>query len=115
MNVNCNFLTIIRSGDILYSKAAGRQNFEADSPPFTEDSVCWIASMTKLVTAIAAMQVVEKGLITLDDDVGSVVPELSNLEIIQGFNSDGTPNTIKATKAMTLRYTCSPHPPLCPN
>jgi CubicO group peptidase (beta-lactamase class C family) len=45
--------------------------------------------MTKLVTAVSAMQLVEKGLVTLDDDVGKVVPQLSNMDIITGFEDNG--------------------------
>jgi CubicO group peptidase (beta-lactamase class C family) len=76
---------------------------DADSPPFTGDAVCWVASLTKLVTAISAMQLVEKGTIGLDDDVRSVVPELSNKDILKGFDNDGKAILVKQTKPITLR------------
>lgn len=65
------------AGKTLYSKALGKLNYEPDSPPFTTDSVCWIVSMTKLLTAMSVMQLVEQGKIGLKDDVGDVVPQLS--------------------------------------
>lgn len=40
-------------------------------------------SCTKLLTTICAMQLVEKGLIGLDDEVGSILPELKSLNIIR--------------------------------
>lgn len=91
------------TGSTLYSNAFGKLNFEDEAPPFTTDSVCWIASMTKLVTSVSALQLVEKGLIGLDDDVGQVIPELSKKEVLKGFQEDGTPILTSATKPLTLR------------
>lgn len=51
-------------------------------------TLCWLASQGKLVTSVAAMQVVEKGLIGLDDDCGEFVPALANKDIIVGFEGD---------------------------
>jgi CubicO group peptidase (beta-lactamase class C family) len=64
--------------------------------------------MTKLVTAVAVMQVVEKGLVGLDDDLGSILPELSNLDVLEGFDSSGQPVLGKQSKPMTLRYVIRP-------
>lgn len=44
-----------------------------------------IASMTKLVTATCCMQLVDKGLIGLDDDVRPLVPQLAQAKILRGF------------------------------
>lgn len=41
--------------------------------------------MTKIVTAVAVMVAIEKGLVGLDDDVGAILPELAEPEIIVGF------------------------------
>ncbi|KAF2102689.1 putative esterase [Rhizodiscina lignyota] len=93
-----------KAGKTVYSNALGTHNFETNSPPFTADSVGWIASMTKLITAVCAMQLVEKGNIGLDDEVGEVVPHLSKIEVLKGFEEDGTPILTKPNKALTLRY-----------
>ena len=45
--------------------------------------------MTKLLTSIAAMQVVESGLLKLDDDIASFVPELAKQPVLEGFHEDG--------------------------
>lgn len=39
--------------------------------------------MTKLVTAVAIMQLVERGILSLDDDVRSKVPELASVQVLE--------------------------------
>jgi len=60
--------------------------------------------MTKLVTAVSVMQLVEKGKVGINDDLGKLIPELANKEIIKGFGDDGKPIFTKATRPVTLRY-----------
>lgn len=43
--------------------------------------------MTKLVTAIAVMQLVERGIISLDEDVRTIVPELRNIQILEDIRN----------------------------
>jgi CubicO group peptidase (beta-lactamase class C family) len=97
----------------LYSNACGKLNFDPESPDFTTDSVCRIASMSKLVTAISAMQLVEKKLIGLDEDVAKYVPELANKDILKGFEDDSTPILARQTKQMSLRCVSSTGLNLC--
>jgi CubicO group peptidase (beta-lactamase class C family) len=64
--------------------------------------------MTKLMTAISIMQLVERGLVGLDDDVGKIVPQLANKDVLVGFEDDvdgkpGKPILKKSIKAITLR------------
>jgi CubicO group peptidase (beta-lactamase class C family) len=44
--------------------------------------------MTKLMTAVAALQCVETGLVTLDEDVGRYLPEMGQYGIITGFDDE---------------------------
>lgn len=60
--------------------------------------------MTKLLTAVSVMQLVEKGKVGLDDDLGKLIPQLSEVEILKGFEDDGKPIMEKKTKPITLRY-----------
>lgn len=70
----------------------------------TEDTTFWIASCTKLLTTIAAMQCVEKGQLTLDGDVSSILPEWKSPQILTGFDKDtGEPQITQATNKITLR------------
>ena len=48
----------------------------SDPAPMTPDTVVWIASMTKAVTSVAALQQVEAGKLSLDAPMGELLPEL---------------------------------------
>ena len=68
------------------------------------DTVVWIASMTKAITATAAMQLVEKGKLKLDTPAGDVVPHLAEVEVLTGFDAEGKPQTRPPTRPVTLRH-----------
>lgn len=72
--------------------------------PITPDTTMWIASCTKLMTAIASLQCVERGLLNLDDDVSSILPEFKTPQILIGFEDDsGKPILKDAKNKITLR------------
>lgn len=83
--------------------AAGTRD-AASGAPMTEDSVVWIASMTKAITAAAAMQCVERGRLSLDAPIARVLPELADPQVLEGFAPDGTPRLRKARAPITLRH-----------
>ena len=62
-----------------------------------------LASMTKLLTSIAALQLVEAGLVKLDDDVSRILPEVGEQKILKGFDGD-TPILEDRKNSLTLRY-----------
>jgi methyl acetate hydrolase len=64
----------------------------------TPHHIFQIMSMTKLVTSIAVMQLVERGLIGLDDDLSLLLPEMTEIPILS--NGKLTP----AKKPITLRH-----------
>ncbi|KAK0630397.1 beta-lactamase/transpeptidase-like protein [Bombardia bombarda] len=98
------FVVVSKDG-ILYQGAAGRIGSPTDSPPFAPDSFTWVASLTKIITTTCLMQVVERGLISLDDDVRPLVPELARMQILRGFGADdGQPILEDNKKAITLRH-----------
>lgn len=71
-------------GDEIYAETFGSRTTDR-SAPLTPDTLGWMASLTKLATAVSAMQIVEMGLIGLDDDVSEVVPKLKDLKILVGW------------------------------
>lgn len=76
-------------GNDIYRKSFGSQKVDtSNSPPLTADTVTWIASQTKLTTSVATMQIVERGLIGLDDDICQVLPRLKDLKVLTGFEGD---------------------------
>ncbi len=93
---------ITPTGETLFAAAGSRA--AAGSEPMTVDTVFWIASCTKAITSVAAMQLVERGLIGLDDPVGGWLPALATPEILVGFDAVGAPITRPATKSITLRH-----------
>ncbi|ESZ98827.1 hypothetical protein SBOR_0796 [Sclerotinia borealis F-4128] len=95
-----------KSGSFSYSKAHGPHSLKDDaSEPLKTDGIFWIASCTKLLTAICVLQCVERLQFTLDEDVARLLPELKDLEIVQGFDPEtGAPKLVKATKFITLRH-----------
>ncbi|MDE2435976.1 MAG: beta-lactamase family protein [Sphingomonadales bacterium] len=86
-----------------YSRAFGHADIAAETP-MREDTVVQIASMTKAITSIAAMQLVEAGRLSLDAPIGDVLPELAAPEVLTGFADDGTPQSRPATRPITLRH-----------
>jgi len=70
----------------------------------TPDTVVWIASMTKVLTGTAAMQLIEQGKLALDMPAGDVVPVLGKVDVLEGFDADGQPRTRAAKRAITLRH-----------
>ena len=69
----------------------------------TLDTVMFTASCTKLMTTIAALQCVERGLVSLDEDTGEVLPELAGQKILNGFEEGGEPVLVERKEAITLR------------
>lgn len=68
-----------------------------------KDTVFATASMTKLVTTIAALQLVERGLVALDQDVAPQLPVLAGQPVLAGFGDDGVPRLKAREKPITLR------------
>ncbi|GIJ90086.1 hypothetical protein Asppvi_009036 [Aspergillus pseudoviridinutans] len=91
-------------GDVICSSIQGTQTADPAGPAVTEDSTFWVSSLTKVVTAVAVMIVVERGLISLDDDVGQFVPELATPEVLSGIDEDGKPIVYRTEKKLTLRH-----------
>ncbi|KAI1461199.1 beta-lactamase family protein [Annulohypoxylon moriforme] len=88
-----------KDGKLDYSNTFSRNGGTA----YKEDSVLALASMSKLITSVAAAQLIEKGLVTLDEDLSPLLPSLAKQEILTGFSDDGTPITRKRKNPITLR------------
>jgi CubicO group peptidase (beta-lactamase class C family) len=69
------------------------------------DAVFRIASMTKAVTSVAVMQLVEGGRLRLDDPADKYLPELARLSMFEAFDSKTGAYKVKpATKPLTVRH-----------
>ncbi|KAH3682013.1 hypothetical protein WICPIJ_007005 [Wickerhamomyces pijperi] len=91
-------------GEDLLTYAHGKVGCDSDKE-ITTDSMFWIASCTKMLTTVSVMQLVEKGLLKLDDadHLERIIPELKSLPIIS-LNEDGSLNLRKKKNQITLRH-----------
>lgn len=98
------FIATNRDGTFKYAKSFGKASAKEESAKsFQLDTVMWVASCTKLLTSICCMQLVERGLVKLDEPVYTHIPELENLPVLTGIKEDGSPIEEKQTKPITLR------------
>src|SRR3982074_1270814 len=91
------------SKELIYQGAFGKRDLSKDDA-MTLDSVFWIASMTKAITAAGAMQLVEQGKLSLDAPIGKVLPDLASPQVLEGFDAKGEPKLRPAKGAITLRH-----------
>lgn len=91
-------------GSFIYEKAFKGQNLrDSADNNYSPDSVLRLASCTKLVTSVAALQCVNKGLIGLDDDVSELIPELGRMKILLECEDGKEPVFEERRNPITLR------------
>lgn len=93
-----------KSQGLVYSKSFGHRSLDkgTESEKLQVDDIVTLASASKLITSIAALQVVESGLVGIDDDLGVVLPELGALKVLREV--DGEVRLEERTEKITLRY-----------
>jgi len=91
------------SGSFHFANGFGNNEINNIGKPLTTKSIMAIASMTKLMTSIAALQLVERQLVRLDQDVSPLIPNLAAQEILTGWHTTGRYTTHKRKNAITLR------------
>jgi methyl acetate hydrolase len=96
-------LVVDRRG-VLYEGASGWLNV-GHNLPLSTDAIFNIASMTKPVTSVAIMMLIEQGKLSLDDPVSKYLAGFDNPQVITKFNdADGTYETRAARRTMTIRH-----------
>jgi CubicO group peptidase (beta-lactamase class C family) len=95
-------------GKIIYNQISGYSSIEPDAALLRQDAVFKYASATKLITTIALLQCVDKGLVSLDRPIDHIVPELGR-QVIRGISATGAlliePATIPITPRHLLTHT----------
>jgi methyl acetate hydrolase len=95
---------VVDRDEVLYEGAAGKLDVGRNIP-MPIDAIFNIASMTKPVTSVAIMMLLEEGKLKLDDPVSKYLTGFDNLQVITKFNeADGTYETRPAKRAMTVRH-----------
>jgi CubicO group peptidase (beta-lactamase class C family) len=89
---------------VLYQSAFGVADVTTGRP-LTADALFRIASMTKPVTSLALMQLVEQGRLGLDDPAEKYLPELAGLKVIESFDAaTGAYQVRAASRPATVRH-----------
>ena len=88
---------------ILYEGVFGTRDL-GKGPAMTRDTVFRVASMTKAITSVAAMQLVEQGKLKLNEPVPDIDPALSAPQVLEGFDASGAPQLRPAKRPITLRH-----------
>ena len=94
---------VVDRDKVLYHEAFGKMN-TAKNVPMAKDTIFRIASMTKAVTSVGVMQLVEQGKIGLDDEVSKFLPRLKSPQVFGTYDEHaGTYDTHAAKRSITIR------------
>ena len=100
---NCHFIYLKKNGDDFETNSIsfGKSHWSNDDD-LNGDHIFRLMSMSKPITAIAAMQLVEKGKLNLDSPAEEVLPELEKIPVLNADNK-----LVKQSKSITLRHLMS--------
>ena len=97
-------VAVVNKDGVVYHEAFGRSS-TLRSAPMTKDTIFNMASMTKPVTSVAIMMLVEEGHLKLDDEVAKYLPQYKDPLVISRFNeADATYETRPAKRPITIRH-----------
>ena len=86
----------------IYEGAAGKRRLDREAD-MTTDAVFAIFSTTKAITGTAALQLVEEGKLDLDAPAKTYVPQIGELQVIEGFDEHGEPKLRAPKRDVTTR------------
>jgi CubicO group peptidase (beta-lactamase class C family) len=92
---------VFRRGELVHNGMAGLMDIERNKP-WREDAIVRIYSMTKPITAVALMMLVEEGKLGLDDLVATHIPSWKNLRVY----ASGVPSLVENTAGQFLTTPC---------
>ena len=90
------------SEQVIYEGAAGARDVSTGDP-MTVDTIVQIASLTKAVTSVAVMQLVEAGNVQLDDPAAEYLPRIADVRVMEGFDSEDQPILRPPESDVTIR------------
>jgi methyl acetate hydrolase len=94
---------VVNRDKTLYAAAFGKADV-AKNRPMAVDSIFRIASMTKPVTSLAAMMLVEQGQLALDDPAAKYLPEFANVKVLTAWHeADATYDSRPPKRPITVR------------
>jgi len=93
-------VSLVACGDEVHVDAIGSPSF-ASGAPMARDAIFRIASLTKPVTAVATMSLVEEGLLRLDEPIDELLPELAGRRVLRAIDAE-LDDTVPARRPVTL-------------
>src|SRR5690348_394740 len=93
---------VARHGKVVHTSAQGWKDKHAGEP-LQLDTIFRIFSMTKPVTGTAMAMLWDEGRWSLDDPIEKHLPEFKGVRVFDGLAADGTPKTVAAEHAPTMR------------
>jgi methyl acetate hydrolase len=97
-------VAVVDKDGVLYDEAFGQSSTLAKRP-MTKDTIFNMASMTKPVTSVAIMMLVDEGKLKLDDEVAKYLPKWKDPVVISKFNeADASYETRPAKRPITIRH-----------
>src|SRR5215469_13642178 len=94
-------VALVSRSDDVHIETLGTLAFD-NASPMRRDTIFRIASLTKLVTAVAAMILVEDCRLRLDDSIEPWLPELANRRVLRSILSE-LDDTVPASRLITVR------------
>lgn len=95
------FVTLLwRKGDVAQVNTIGYRDVEAKAP-MTRDTLFRIASMTKPITSLAALMLMEEGKLRLEDPITKWMPEFSNMRVLKSAEGP-VEDTVPANREITV-------------
>src|SRR5262249_39472086 len=98
-------VVVARHGKIAYVTTVGSRDL-AKKTPMTEDTIFAIASMSKPITCVAAMILIDEGKLSLDDPVEKYLPVFKNLRVLGNAKDDTAAAlaTVPVKQTMRVRH-----------
>src|SRR5262245_46343664 len=97
-------VAVVNKDGSLYNEGFGKSRTLTNTP-MAKDTIFNMASMTKPVTSVAIMILVDEGKLTLDDEVAKYLPEWKDRPVISTFNeADASYETRPAKRPITIRH-----------
>ncbi|HMJ00445.1 MAG TPA: serine hydrolase domain-containing protein [Gaiellaceae bacterium] len=93
-------VTLVAGGGDVHVDTIGAPSFDDDAP-LARDAIFRIASLTKPITAVATMSLVEEGLLRLEDPIDELVPELADRRILRAIDAE-LDDTVPANRPITV-------------
>jgi CubicO group peptidase (beta-lactamase class C family) len=98
-------ITVVRHGKVAYRRAWGERD-PTNRAPMTEDAIFRIYSMSKPITTVAAMMLVEEGRLGLQESVTKYIPQFANVKVgveRNGDNGQRMLDLVDPTQPMTIQ------------